>query len=424
MTVILSSEKTHTMIETTQPAPDKAIVHLDLDTFFVSVERLLNSKLNNRPVLVGGLSDRGVVASCSYEARTYGIHSGMSMKIARRLCPEAAVVKGDSGKYSQYSHVVTDIIREKMPVVEKASVDEFYLDMSGMDKIFGIVKYSNELRNKIIHETGLPISMGLSINKTVSKVATGESKPNGQMRIEFGREKDFLAPLSVRKLPMVGSETFQVLQELGIKTIFTLQRMPKEAMEKVLGKNGLSLWTKAQGIDTTPVKPYYERESLSSERTFDRDTIDVIKLRTVLTAMAEGLAYQLRLGNKLTACITVKVRYSDMQTHTKQQRIPYSSCDHTIVGKAMEIFQELFDRRQLIRLIGMKCSHLVSGGHQINLLEDSVEMIQLYQQMDYLRKKYKDSRVVTRALTMDQENMGVWNPWNGERPTPPAHRTM
>lgn len=402
----------------------RSIIHFDLDTFFVSVERLLNSKLENIPVLVGGVSDRGVVASCSYEARNFGIHSGMSMKVARRLCPDAAVVKGDSGKYSHYSNIITEIIREKMPVVEKASVDEFYMDMTGMDKMFGIYKYSTELRELIIKETGLPVSMGLSKNKTVSKVATGESKPNGKMVVDCGREKDFLAPLPVRKLPMVGNETAQILSELGVKTIQTLQQMPEAAMEKVLGKNGHMIWLRAQGIDNSPVKPYYERESLSSERTFDRDTIDMQKLKTIITAMAIDLAYQLRAGNKLTACLTVKVRYSDMQTHSKQRRIPYTSCDHIILQKSLELFHELFDRRQLIRLIGLKCSHLVSGGHQINLLEDSVELIQLYQQTDYLRRKYKNSRIVTRAVMMEQDTMGTWNPWNGEPPTPPAHRHM
>ena|ERR1043165_1959851 len=405
-----------------QPDKNRSIVHFDLDTFFVSVERLLNSKLKNVPVLVGGTTDRGVVASCSYEAREHGVYAGMSMKIARRICPEAIVVKGDSGKYSHYSHIITEIIKAKMPVVEKASVDEFYMDMTGMDQIFGIDKYSTELRAYIMKETGLPVSMGLSQNKTVSKVATSESKPSGKLVVDNGREKDFLAPLSVRKLPMVGNETFQTLNELGIKTIYTLQQMPMQAMEKVLGKNGLTIWTRAQGVDNTPVKPYYERESLSSERTFDRDTIDVAKLTTILSAMALDLAYNLREGNKLTACITVKIRYSDMQTYSKQRRIAYTSCDHLILQKTLEIFNELFDRRQLIRTIGMKCSHLVGGGHQINLLEDSVELIQLYQQSDYLRKKYKDSRVVTRASIMEQEPMGAWNPWSGEPPTPPAHR--
>ena len=400
----------------------RSILHFDLDTFFVSVERKLDSKLMDKPVLVGGTTDRGVVASCSYEARAFGIHAGMSMKIARRLCPHASVVKGDSGKYTYYSNIITEIIKEKMPIVEKASVDEFYMDMTGMDQIYGIEKYSDEVRRRITDETGLPISMGLSENKTVSKVATSESKPRGRRIIDYGNEKIFLAPLSVRKLPMVGAETFQTLSELGIKTIHTLQQMPKVAMEKVLGKNGQTLWLRAQGIDNTPIKPYYERESLSLERTFDRDTIDVVKLKTIMRAMAESLAYSLREGNKLTACISVKVRYSDMQTHSKQTRISYTSCDHILIERALLLFDSLFARRQLIRTIGMSCSHLVEGGHQINMLEDSVELIQLYQQMDYLRKKYKDSKVVGRAVTMEQTNLDVWNAWNGEKPTPPAHR--
>lgn len=402
--------------------PTRSILHYDLDSFYVSVERLLNSKLMGKPVLVGGTSDRGMVSSCSYEARLFGIYTGMAMKIARRLCPEALVIRGDAGKYSKYSNIVTDIIREAMPLVEKASVDEFYMDMTGMDQVYGIIKYSGELRERIMKETGLPISMGLSENKTVSKVATGESKPLGKKIIELGEEKRFLAPLLVRKLPMVGEKTVQTLSELGIKTIHTLQNMPRQTMEKVLGKNGDTLWLRAQGIDNTPIKPYFERSSLSLERTFDRDTIDVIKLKNILRAMAEGLGYQLRVGNKLTACITVKVRYSDMQTFSKQERIPYTSFDHVLIEKALSIFETLFERRQLIRTVGIKCSHLVGGGHQINLMEDSIEQIQLYQQWDYLRKKYKDSRVVVRASILDQRNLDVWDPWDGEPPVPGGHR--
>jgi DNA polymerase-4 len=404
------------------PADHKTIVHFDLDTFFVSVERQLNSALNNKPVLIGGTGDRGIVGSCSYEARAFGVQNGMAMKVARRLCPQAIVVRGDASKYSKFSNEVTEIIKEKAPLVEKASVDEFYLDMTGMDKIFGVQQYTNELRARITHETGLPISMGISENKTVSKVATSESKPSGQRTIDFGDEKSFLAPLSVRKLPLVGNETFQILQELGIKTIHTLQQMPMSAMENVLGKNGSTIWQRAQGIDNTPVKPYYERESLSLERTFNEDTIDVTKLDGVITAMAEGLAFQLRMGNKLTACISIKVRYSDMQVYSKQMRIPYTNCDHVLLAKAKQLFSELFSRRQLIRLVGMRCTHLVGGGHQMNMLEDSVELIQLYQQMDYLRKKYKDSRVIKRACTMKEHNLGVWDPWTGEPPVPGGHR--
>ena len=178
-----------------------AIVHIDLDTFFVSCERLLDNRLVGKPVLIGGTSDRGVVASCSYEARYFGVHSAMPMKLARQLCPEAIIIRGNSGIYSRYSDMVTDIIKADVPVYEKTSVDEFYLDLTGMDRYFGCMKYATELRHRIIRETGLPISFGLSINKTVSKIATGEAKPNNQLQIETGTEKPFMAPLSIRKIP-------------------------------------------------------------------------------------------------------------------------------------------------------------------------------------------------------------------------------
>ncbi len=179
------------------------ILHLDLDTFFVSCERLIDSRLQKKPLLVGGTGDRGVVAACSYETRVFGIHSGMSMKVARRLCPEATVIRGNASIYTKFSHQVTEIIKEKVPVFEKASVDEFYADLSGMDKFYGCYKYASELRQKIIKDSGLPISFGLSANKIVSKVATGEAKPNNQLQIDSGFEKDFLAPLSIRKIPSV-----------------------------------------------------------------------------------------------------------------------------------------------------------------------------------------------------------------------------
>lgn len=401
---------------------ERNIVHFDLDTFFVSVERLFNPKLVGKPVLIGGTSDRGVVASCSYEARAFGIHNGMSMKIARRLCTEAVAMRGDAGLYSKHSKVVTEILRENVPLLEKASVDEFYADMTGMDKIFGTKKYIVELREKVMKESGLPISMGLSLNKTVSKVATGESKPCGQMMVDLGREKTFLAPLSVRKLPLVGGETYEVLSELGIKTIGVLQAVPQSKMEKVLGKNGITIWQRAQGIDLSVVKPYYERNSLSLERTFNTDTIDSVRLNDTLTAMIEGLGFQLRMGNKMTACVSVKVRYSDMQVAQKQKRIPYTSCDHLLLNIATKLLDDLFSRRQLIRLVGVTFSELVEGGHQINMLDDSIELIQLYQKMDYLKKKYHDSRLIMRANTMEQHNLGVWNPWTGEPPTPGGHR--
>ncbi len=394
----------------------RTISHLDLDTFFVSVERLLDSRLNGRPVLIGGVSDRGVVASCSYEARVFGIHSAMPMKQARQLCPEAVVVRGSAANYTKHSEMVTDIIRERVPVFEKSSIDEFYVDLTGMDKFFGCLKMATELRQTIMKETGLPISFGMSINKTVSKVATGEAKPNNQRHIREGEEKSFLAPLSVRKIPMVGEKTYQILCNLGVKRIKTLQDMPPELPAKVLGKHGAIIWKKANGIDNSPVEPYNERKSISTERTFDRDTVDVQKLRSILVAMAENLAFQLRRGNKLTACIAVKVRYSDFDTRTMQVRIPYTSADHLIIPRVKELFDKLFNRRVLIRLIGVRFSHLVEGAHQINLFEDSEDMANLYQAMDKMRLRYGD-RAVIRAVGIEARTIGRTNPFNGEPPT-------
>lgn len=309
---------------------DRSIMHMDLDTFFVSVERLLDSRLNNKPVLIGGTSDRGVVAACSYEARQFGIHSAMPMRMAKELCPEAITIRGNSGTYMKYSSMVTDIVAEHVPVYEKTSVDEFYCDLSGMDRFFGCMKFASELRQRIIHETGLPISFGLSQNKTVSKVATGEAKPNNELRIDKGTERPFLAPLSIRKVPMVGDKTYQTLRNLGIRQIRTVQDMPVDMMEQVLGQPGVGIWKKCNGIDNSPVLQYNERKSISTERTFDKDTIDVHKLRGILIAMTENLAYQLRRGEKLSACVTLKIRYSDFNTYTLQRRVPYTSADRSV----------------------------------------------------------------------------------------------
>ena len=389
------------------------ILHLDLDTFFVSCERLIDSSLKFRPLLVGGTGDRGVVAACSYETRKFGVHSGMSMKVARRLCPEAVVIRGNAGIYTKYSKTVTEIIKEKVPVLEKASVDEFYADLSGMDKFFGTYKFASELRQTIIKETGLPISFGLSRNKVVSKIATGEAKPNNQMRIDYGFEKPFLAPLSIRKIPSVGEKTYQVLRNLGIDRIKVVQEMPLEMMVSVLGENGRTIWRRALGIDNPPIIPYYERKSISTERTFGKDTIDMIKLRTTIFAMAENLAFQLRRGDKLTSCIAVKIRYSDFNTYTKQVKIPYTSADHVIIPKVMELFDRLYNRRLLIRLVGVRFSSLVSGNYQINLFDDTEEMLRLYDAMDKIRNRFGELSV-QKAAAIGAKTIGRFsNPFNG-----------
>ncbi|PSL03839.1 DNA polymerase IV [Cecembia rubra] len=389
----------------------RSIVHMDLDSFFVSVERLYDSRLNGKPILIGGSGDRGVVASCSYEARKFGVHSAMPMRTARQLCPEALIIRGDFEKYSQKSHEITEIIREDVPLFEKSSIDEFYIDYTGMDRFFGCLKMAKELREKILKESGLPISLGLSENKTVSKVATGEAKPNNYKEVTRGTEKPFLAPLSVRKIPMIGEKTSLTLYNMGVKTVKTLQVMPSELLEATFGKNGLSIWEKANGIDRSPVVPYTEAKSISSENTFEQDTIDVKMLEANLIAMTEQLAGKLRQKQQLTACVSVKIRYSDFDTHTVQQRIPYTSADHTLIKTVKELFKKLYTRRLLIRLIGVRFSHLVHGNYQINLFEDTEEQIRLYQALDKINVKYGD-KTVCRAIGM-QVGRRRFNPFNG-----------
>jgi DNA polymerase-4 len=378
---------------------DRNIIHLDLDAFFVAVERKKDSRLIGRPLIVGGSSRRGVVAACSYEARKFGVHSAMPMYLALQLCPDATVISGDMEAYSQYSHIVTEIIEEKAPLFEKSSIDEFYIDASGMDRYFGAFKWAKELRKKVIHESGLPISLGMSVNKLVSKVATGEFKPNAEQHIPAGTEKEFLAPLAVEKIPMIGKQTASFLYDMGVRTVATLRDMPLNFLVSAFGKNGISLWNKAHGIDESAVMPYTEQKSISTESTFDEDTIDVKRLKSILIAMVEKVTFQLREQKKLTSCITVKIRYSNFDTETKQVHVPYTSSDHVILRVVQELFDKLYNRRMSIRLVGVRLSNLVQGNHQISLFDDTAETINLYEAMDYIKHKHGVEKLV-RATTI------------------------
>ena len=373
---------------------DRHITHMDLDTFFVSVEYLRNARLRGKPILIGGMSDRGVVASCSYEARKFGIHSGMPMRAALRLCSHAIIVKSDYEAYSKYSKMVTEIIKDKVPLFEKASIDEFYIDLTGMDRFFGCRKFSDELKRSIFKESGLPISYGLASNKLISKVATNEVKPNGQIEIPFGDEKTFLAPLSVMKMPGIGKETGYKLLKMGVETVKILSEIPVIMMHNLLGKNGIELHKRANGIDETPVIPFREQQSVSTEQTFDSDTIDMVFLHKELVRMTEKIAFELRSKNKLTGCVAVKIRYSDFQTEQKQASIYYTAADHVLLKKVKELFDKLYNRRQLIRLIGVRFTDLIAGTYQINLFDDTQETIRLYQAIDSVKKQYGESYLI------------------------------
>lgn len=366
----------------------RTISHFDLDSFFVSVECLLNSQLRGKPLLVGGQSDRAVVAACSYEARKFGIHSAMPMKLARRLCPQATVISGDFEQYSKYSRLVTSIISSEVPQFEKASIDEFYIDMSGMDKYFGCSQFSAGLKKKVMKESGLRISYGLATNKLVSKVATNEAKPNGQLEIPYGLEKAFLAPLPIQKMPMIGEKTGTLLRQLGIRFIKTLSEVPLELLTNMFGKTGMELWRRSNGIDDTPVTPYREQKSIGTENTFENDTIDLKFLHAELVRMTQKIAFELREQNKLTGCITVKMRYANFDTVTRQASIPYSCSDHLLLPVVKELFEKLYDRRMLVRLIGVRFTHLIPGNYQIHLFDDRHEMLHLYKALDSVNHRY------------------------------------
>lgn len=379
---------------------DRAIIHLDLDAFFVSVECKLNSKLRGKPLIVGGQSRRGVVAACSYEARQFGVHSAMPMYLALQLCPDAKVISGDMEAYSQHSHMVTEVIADAAPTFEKASIDEFYVDASGMDRFFGGFRWAVELRQKVMRECGLPISLGMSVNKTVSKIATGEFKPNAEKLIPQGTEREFLGPLAVDKIPMIGKQTASFLHDMGVRTVATLREMPLKFLTSAFGKNGISIWNKANGVDPTPVVPHSEQKSISTESTFEEDTIDTRKLKSILIAMVEKIAFQLREQQKLTSCITVKIRYANFDTETKQVHVAYTSSDHVILKVVQELFDKLYNRRMLIRLVGVRLSGLVHGSHQIDLFNDTAECISLYEKIDHIKHRFGSDKLM-RAVTMD-----------------------
>ncbi len=372
---------------------ESSFLHIDLDTFFVSVERLKEPKLIGKPVIVGGKSNRGVVAACSYEARKFGVHSAMPITLARRLCPNGIYISGDMDAYSQYSNMVTEIIAERAPLFEKASIDEFYLDVSGMDRFFGTQKWAWELRETIKKETGLPLSAGLSINKTVCKIATGEAKPDNKLFIPEVAVKPFLQPLAVGKMPMIGQKTEHLLKDLGITTIGMLMDFPAKVLIRLFGENGLTMWKRANGIDTSQIIPYSEAKSMSTERTFGEDTSDLKYLRSIFTAMTEQLGYDMRKDNKMTGCVSIKIRYSDFETTSHQQRISYTNRDDILINTVLELFKKSYERRVLIRLIGVRFTHLIHANYQLQLFDASEKNVHLMFAMDKIKNKYGADKV-------------------------------
>jgi DNA polymerase-4 len=381
------------------------IAHFDLDSFFVSVEILNNPSLKGKPVLVGGY-ERGVVAACSYEARKYGIHSAMPMKKAMQLCPHAIITNSSRADYSRYSRWVTDIIASKVPLFEKASIDEFYIDLTGMDKFFGVSRYARELREIITKETGLPISAGLSSAKFISKMATNEAKPNGFLEIPHGREKDFLWPLGIEKINGVGQQTEQTLKNFGIYTIEDLARTPLELLQRYVGKWGESLWEKAQGIGRSQIETEWEQKSISHENTFDRDYTDLQFLNQELVRLTEKTAYALREDEKLAGCITVKIRYSDFETTSRQETIDYTALDDQLIAKVKDLFRKSYQAGRPVRLLGVRLSQFIPFTVQMSLFDNNVEKLNLYKAVDDIKNQFGSKLVAKASALRRKEHPG------------------
>jgi DNA polymerase IV len=376
------------------PEPQRYIAHFDLDAFFVNVEILNDPSLKGKPLLVGGHSERGVVAACSYEARKFGIHSAMPMKRAMQLCPHATVVGNARGEYSKYSRWVTEIIAAKAPLFEKASIDEFYLDLTGMERFFDPYQWTIDLRDEIMGSTKLPISFALASNKMISKIATQEAKPNGYIQVPAGMEQEFLAPLKVNKIPGVGEQTYAAMQEMGIVTIRDLSEQPVELLERKFGKYGVELWSKSRGIHTGEVVPYHEAKSISTENTFEENKTDMDFLMAELVRMTERVAYELRQDDKTTGCVTVKIRYPDFETTSRQMAIPYTFYDDELIAKAKELFHKLYRKGQPVRLLGVRLSELTGEAIQTNLFENTQKKTELYKAIDDVKNKYGKYAVV------------------------------
>jgi DNA polymerase IV len=364
------------------------IAHFDLDSFFVSVEILKDPSLKGKPVIVGGQNEKGIVTTCTYEARKFGVHSAMPMKTAMRLCPQAIVVSGNYPEYSKYSKWVTDIIASKAPLFEKASIDEFYIDLHGMDKFFDPLKWTIELRTLITEETGLPISFGIAKNKMVAKMATNEAKPNGFLQVPLGKEKEFLASLEVNKIPRVGEQANKILNYHGIKFIRDIHETTPENLEKLLGKWGHELWNKAQGNHTSVITEYREAKSISKENTFFENVLDVEILMAEIVRMVEKVCFELRKEEKVAGCVTIKLRYPDFETTSRQASIPYTSADDEIIPIAKALFHKLYKKGKPVRLLGVRLSNFSEDSVQANLFHDSERKNSLYKSLDDVKKRF------------------------------------
>jgi DNA polymerase-4 len=375
------------------------IVHMDLDTFFVSVERILDPTLKNKPVIVGGNPyGRGVVAGCSYEARAYGVHSAQPIRRAFRLCPNAVFLHGNFVEYAEYSKTVREILTDIAPICEASSIDEFYLDLRYTERLKGdTYRWAQEIQRSVSGETGLPLSSGTASNKLIAKVATTQVAKKGAIRhhrVETGQEAPFLAPFEIRAMPGIGEKTEEKLRRIGIEHIGDLAQTSVRILSRFFGKTGRNLHEKAHGIDYSPVIPSRDQKSYSREQTYMEDTIDVQTLFTTLLDLSSRLASDLRADNFFAGKITLKLRYSDMETVTKTASCSWTNQDQTIFRIVEKLFKALYTRRIKVRLLGIEASELLPDLAQHYLFSEAKDFGTLYPTLDRLRLKYENKKLI------------------------------
>lgn len=320
-----------------------------------------------------------------------------------RLCPHAIVLKGSHQQYGYYSNMVTEIIAAKVPLFQKASIDEFYCDLTGMNRFFNVTAYTQNLREYIIKETGLPISCGLASAKYISKMATNEAKPNGFLEVPYGKETAFLWPLGIDKILGVGKQTEPKLRAMGFNTLGDIAKSSKSLLTSQLGKWGEVLWNKAHGIGSAEIETEWEQKSMSHETTFHENQDNIEFLHSQLVRLTEKNAYDLRQDNKLTGCLTVKIRYSDFETVNRQETIDYTSLDDELILKAKQIFDKFYQKSRPVRLLGVRFSQLADSGMQMNLFNRQEDKLNLYKAVDDIKNRFGNKSVTKAAVKRNKK---------------------
>lgn len=384
----------------------RRILHVDMDAFFASVEQVRNPALKGKPLIIGGgaKDTRGVVSTASYEARKYGVHSAMPLVEARRLCPHGIFLRGDYQAYQEASQRVATVMETVSPYVEGVSIDEAYIDVTGSQHLFGgddaIAAY---LKSHIFNETQLPCTIGIAPNKLVAKVATDAAKPDGYLRIDAGKERDFLRPMPIGKLPGIGPHTEKLLTSLGVTTIGQLADLPPLILLNTFGQSGYALQRSAQGVSTSPVEPVRRAKSVGRETTFEHDLLDWPSIERILFHLCERALYALREIQMETRCVTLKVRYGDFSTYTFAKTLAQPTCiDADIHSSLRELLPKAKERRLRVRLIGVSFSSLTYNQHQLPLFggEQTQRWERVLDGADRIRARYGlESLHFARSIT-------------------------